>query len=237
MKKSNLSLIISGLAILLSASILQSCEKEEALVVTEEDAADIIAASFGSQTGGIAHEVAINTEYISEETNELECGSSRTIIKSFVKSEGVNTGNITYNWDLSRNCSSEVTYLNWVGNFNGSFETPRLSGSTSGTRNWLITGFESENNFLTFNGSINRNGSHNSKVRQRRSFSTEISYEFSEVVVSKGTHEIQSGTGTVQISIEGSNGGSKSFSGNITFNGNGSVTVVLNNETFQIITN
>lgn len=224
-----------GLLILTAAFLMQACQREKTMSITEEDAADVIAASLESETGGMVEEIAMKTKYVTEESNKLTCGNPVTVFRTFVKTTGIRTGNFTYNWVVLKNCSEGDTSISWTGSFNGSFETPRLSGSTSGSRNWTIQGIEAGSNSLTMNGNFVRSGSHQSKVRQRRSFSSEVFYEFSDIIVNKGTRKITSGTGSVQVSINASNGATRNLNGTIIFNGNGTATLLINGKTFEII--
>ncbi|WP_373497427.1 hypothetical protein [Aquiflexum sp.] len=223
-----------GLLIIMAALFIQSCQKEETLTITEEDIADVVTASLESETGGLAYEFSMKTAYIFEDSDELSCANTVTMSKTFVKSSGVRTGQFIYNWEVLKNCSEAVASISWTGNYNGTFETPRLSGTTSGSRNWTISGIETSNNILSLNGTFIRNGSHTSKVRQRRSFVTEISFEFGDIAVNKATKEIQSGVGALQVSINASDGASRKVTGTIAFNGNGSATLLINGKTYII---
>ncbi len=239
--KTKKSLLTLGelIIILLTFSILQSCKEDEPVEITEEDAADIVQSSLESETGGITDDVAMVTDFIvqenyvvQEKSEQLECGVDTSITRTFSKPTGIRTGSCTYIWDILKTCAEADTSISWTGNYNGSYETPRILGTTSGTRDWSIDGIESSNNFLTLNGSVSRNGSHTSKIRQQRSFSSETSYQFTDVVVSKQSQQIQSGTGSFQILVNVSDETSKTFTGTITFNGNGSATLVINGQTF-----
>ncbi|MFA6059487.1 MAG: hypothetical protein WC756_14870 [Taibaiella sp.] len=233
------------LAITLIAGItLSSCKKDEATTqaeVTQEDAADAIESSLVNSTYGLTASVTESSAYaagagIYVTTSSLECGH----LYSNTYSSSGNTGSYSHNYTINRNyqlnCDEAGNHQSFVYNFdmNGTYETPRMSSDDSATSSWSITGLSPSSTFAIFNGSYQRNGSQHSKVRNMRSFTSVINYTLNSLTVNKSTHTITSGSASVSINASsGSN--NYTYIGSITFNGNGTATLLLNGTTYTII--
>ena len=221
-----------------------SCKKESTINFTEDDAADAIANSIESNSGGTAGDIssaagfAIKSGYgkrLAEwGLSSLQCGVPFDTSISFVKT-GVVTANVIYNWDVLLNCNGGNPFsLTWTGTYQGSFDAPRLSGNISGVRNWTLTNIDGSSNTFTLNGNTTRTGIHNSKVGNKYTYDVNIKNNFVNLSIDKDTRYITGGTGTVSATLNVSNGTSKSYNGTIVFNGNKTATLTINGKTYTI---
>lgn len=232
-------------AIALMTISLSSCKKDQTTTdVTEEDAADAIATTMARPTGGTAEDFGeavsfarIKILFPQQPLKKwLECGQTKDT--SFTKNfnDGTNSFTHTRKWTVTLNCNAEQKpeSLVWTGNFSGSFDAPKMSGNSTGTRNWTLTGFGPDFTQLKLNGTISRNGMRTSKVRNKLSFETTINHTYTDVTINKETEQITGGTGTVSAIIKISNGNTKTFNGTVLFNANGTATLTINGRVFTI---
>lgn len=223
---------------------LGSCRKESATVATEADAVDAIETSLVSSSGGTAEDISMAAEYAMSGgygkngsvtgATSLICAVPYDTTVSYSHT-GTITATYSHSWEVLLNCNGSVPIsLAWTGTYSGSFDALRLSGSSSGSRNWALTGINSGSAAYTLNGSTTRTGSHTSKVRNQYTYDVTINTTLTNLTVNKTTYQIISGTGTVAATLNVSNGTSKTFNGTIVFNGNQTATLTINGNTYTI---
>jgi hypothetical protein len=212
---------------------MQSCRKEE-IVANEDDAADAIETALVKSSGGTSEDIAANAAFTSESVNDLNCTVQFDTSVTFVNS-GIAVTSFSHAWSVLLNCNgANPESITWSGTYNGNFDAPRIKGNCTGSRNWTITGLDAVNTNYNLNGTTSRSGTHTSKVRNNYEFSNTINFSLTNLTVDKTTYRIIGGTATVQATLSVSNGSSKTFNGNIVFNGNGTATLTINGNTYTI---
>lgn len=228
------------LAVALVFISLGSCQND--VNFTEDDAADAIAHSIESTSGGTAEDIASAAEYAVNSgygangsgSSFLICGVPYDTTVSYSQI-GTIVANYTHSWIVLLNCNSgNPSSISWTGSYQGNFDDLRLSGSSSGTRNWTLTGIDNSSTIYTLNGSTTRTGSYASKVRNQYSYDLTINTTLTNLTVSQTNYQITSGTGTVTATLNASNGANKTFNGTIVFNGNKTATLTINGNTYTI---
>ena len=217
---------------------MTSCSKDDTdsnnADVTEAEAVDAIESSLAKETNGLAKTVETTSE--TADDTSIECGQ----LYNDSYSENYDNGNYSYSYAVSRDyeltCTTEGSpdILAYQLNFNGMYETPRMSSDDSTTVNWLISDLGATETSSNFNGSYLREGTQISKVRNMNTFESTISYTLSNLVVNKNTYQILSGSAQVSFVGISSTGNQYNFTGLLTFNGDNTATLVLNGNTYVI---
>lgn len=232
MMNSNFLTLRFGVLAVCGALMLTSCQKDR--WIDEEEAAAEVESALAGNNGGLAHEADLKMAYVVNDAPGLNCGQTASITRTFVKTTGSRTGEFTYTWLITKQCTGIDTSLVWNSQFNGVYDAPRSSGSTMGTREWTATNVGADHELVTLNGTAQRSGSHELKVGRNRIYNTAVSTTYTDLIVDKATRRIIAGTAVSQINIAGSNGGSYDFTANITFNNNGTATFEINGQFYEV---
>lgn len=232
MKSFSLTTFRFGVLTVCAALLLSSCQKDR--WIDEEEAAAEVESALAGNNGGLAHEVDLKMAYVVNDLPGLNCGQTASITRTFVKTTGSRTGEFTYTWLISKQCTAMDTTLAWDSQFNGVYDAPRSSGSTMGTRAWTATNVGADHELVTLNGTAQRSGSHELKTGRNRVYNTAVSTTYTNLIVDKATRRIIAGTAVSQINISGSNGGSYDFTANITFNNDGTATFEINGQAYEV---
>lgn len=218
-----------------------ACRKETAINPTEEDAADAIENAIAASSGGAAEDMAAASQYTynqgygkQEGINSLQCGVPFDTAVS-LENSGIATTSFLHAWTALLNCNGFVPEsVSWTGTYTGSYDAPRLTGSTAGSRNWTISGLGQQSIEYTLNGTTSRTGSHTSKVRNKYTFSHTLTTTYTNLQLNKTTHRITGGTADVQATLMVSTGNSRTFSGEIVFSGDGTAILTINGKSYII---
>jgi len=238
--KRNMPLVILGL--LLSIGIT-SCSKDDDnsnSEITEEEAVEVIESSLAKETNGASKTVETAVETADEQmlfTEEptIECG--QTYSDSY--NESFTGATYSYDYAVSRDYLLSCGILNkpeslsYSLEFNGVYDTVRMSSNDTTTVDWVISNLLSMEN-PAFNGSYLREGTQVSKVRNMNTFTSTLSITMNNLTVDKNTYVILSGTAQVSFVGTSSSGGQYTFNGSLTFNGDETATLIINGNTYTI---
>lgn len=220
---------------------LSGCSKDDSnpttvnQSMTEDDAADYIAASFSesNSANGLSSQIKEST-YAAVGLNLPKASESvlfDTIIVKQKTSENYSYYYvISYSWDLTNLGNKLVFTFNMKGNFEGI----RLAAvDTSEAELQVNHIIDLRENFLV-EGTYTRKGNTTSKVRNRISFTSTLSAILDSVEVEKLTRKIESGA--VQITFNGktNTGQQFNFTGELHYLGNSLATLKINSKTFTI---
>lgn len=233
MKKRNvLSFSKFAAIIALAVCVASSCKKDASsgspssnVTVTEQDAADAITDAVTPESAGMSAQVEDATVMAS--SNIYPCGISfdSSILRSSASGASVSYSfSLAWNWKLS--CANPA---NFTASFTGhtTYDAPRISSDDSSSGSFVITGLAPADDAYTFKSSYVRNGSEQSKVNNKNSFTSKITITSTDIKVNKVTRQIISGTAAVTITGASSSGKSFSFSGTITFTGSKTATLSI----------
>ncbi len=208
------------------------------VVVTDDDAADIVASSTGSGSYGSSSSASDASQKTYMASNyPTPCLYS--LDTTYSKINPINTLGITYNYNLHYKyqmyCSSNVlTSMVFQLSTSGNLELPRLTASTSSTGTLTLTGLLPSATSYTANGSYIRNGSATSKVRNKTGYTYQLNFNLSNLSINKTSYLIQSGSGTVTITATTSTGKVYNFTGNLTYLTTTTASLVINGKTYVI---
>lgn len=242
-KKSSAKTIAPFVAFALAIAMFSSCKKENntsSTEVTVDDASDAIVSSVSSETGGMSATVSTTTELAASKgvfttTPSINCG------QLYTASYAASASNSGYSYNYNGSSQYQLTCSGYLPSsftfghtMEGVYETPRMSSDDDATSSWTLTGLEPSVANTSFNGSYVRNGSQQSKVRNQRSFTSTITITASNITVNKSTYKITGGTASVSFSGTASGGNTYTYTGSITFNGDGTATLTINGNTYTI---
>lgn len=209
--------------------------------ISEQEAVDAIEASVSTETNGAAKMMADASEVAMDaglytDTPEINCG------EVYTSGYDVVYGGTSYSYDYTgtRNYQVNCTNLGVPSTFQynfsmeGDYETPRLVSDDNAQSSLVVTGLAFDTAEATFNGTYTRSGYQESKVLQQRHFNSVLNFTVNNVLFNKNTLKITGGTASVVFEGVGSDGNSYTFNGSITFNGNDTATLIINNNSYTI---
>ncbi len=220
--------------LMIPAIAFTSCRKDDddstSYTVSEEEAAEVIIKSIEEDAGGFTIQIVEACDYVEIYNETIYCGEPESASVSGSNPSGtVITYNYDYSWDWVLNCSGNTpSSFEFSFEGNSSYDAPRMASSDDVSADLTITGLGAGSNYYVFNQTIERDGSQQSKIRSKRSFTSNTVIETSDLTVKKSTQSIQSGTATATITGSSSTGESFSFYGSIVFNGNQTATLTMN---------
>lgn len=221
--------------------LLAGCKKDNTATLTADDASDAMSAALSSSTDGLSSQVSTAASYAvaqgtykTDGTETLQCGVAFDTAVAFSYNGAATTASYTGQWEYLLTCTGTEN-LAMTGSYTGNFDAPRISSTNSGQRQWRITGISGRTSDpYTLNGTLTRTGTHTSKVRNRYTYTVDMTVTVTNLTVSKTTYEITGGTGTVVMTGSVSNGNGYTFNGDITFLGGGVATLTINGTTYNI---
>ncbi|MDB5091452.1 MAG: hypothetical protein JWR09_5446 [Mucilaginibacter sp.] len=224
------------LVILLLAAAVSCKKNDNASVnvkgnVSNDEAADMVAASMSSNFNGVAgvsSDVTISAQTFT--SIHLACGASKSdsVSRHFNGSQFSYSYSLKYNYTL--NCNSDNQPDNLVSNlaYSGSYSSSRISSSNSGTSAFTVGGLNPTATNYVINGEYKRDGSFKSKVDTTNSGSSAIDITVKSLTLTKPARKIASGSATFIISGTVPKKGNFSYNGTIVFNGDGTANLTVN---------
>lgn len=223
-----------------SLLLVTSCndKSEPSPVVSNEEAADMVASSVASSSGGfsVAIEDATVTTNANGSARTQACGYTDSYTQTKVNTTGANTTySFTYQYAYALTCGAGVPQkMSATATYDGSLDGPRISTQASGALVFDITSLEESSATYLINGEFERDGTFTSKVREKNTSASTIKISLTGVEVNKNTKMITAGTGTITITGSVSGKGDFSFTGSITFKGNKQADVEINGSKYSI---
>jgi len=171
------------------------------------------------------------TEFSSMDLSAVNC--NQTVSNTYENSNTVGNRSWTVisNWSWTLNCdiASQSASFDLTGNGSLDFDGPNLSKDMTRTHDFNITGLGPASNVWTYNATHNRSGFTQFNGPNQNSFDTNLDFGSTDLLISKTTEEIISGTFTVDFTAIFSNGNAFNRGATIVFTGNQTATVTLNN--------
>lgn len=226
------------------AMSLTACDKkddESTANLSNEEVLAVLEGALSSGTQGINSEVNdaifITQQYAQKAGNNAFCGQTidSTATRNINNALIVASYTTTWNWSLSCNNLRLPTSIDFHRTTNGDYETARITSVDNANGDWTINNLLTSPSY-TLTGSYTRQGNQTLKMptTSRNSFTSTVNTTIHSLSVNKNTLRIESGTATFTLTGIGSASNSFSYEGNIVFNGNGSATVTINGQTFEI---
>jgi hypothetical protein len=187
--------------------------------------------------GTTAGRPAAQTKSANNDLSLANCNQS--VSQSFLNTNtvGNRSWTITSNWSWTLNCDAQNMSISYDLEGDGTldFDGPNLSKDITRTHDFNITGIEPASSEWVYNAIHNRNGLIQSNVGNQNSMNTTLTYGSTDIVVSKASQQIISGTFNVNFQATLPNGNVVTRGATVIFNGNQTATVTLDNgNTFDV---
>ena len=233
-----LFLLLMTLSLFATACNKETEEPEN--VLNEEEIVAVVEGALLADTDGLAAQ-SEDAVYIAEQYTVKDaqgggpCGETKDSTVSYNYSNPLITAsyNATFVWTLNCNNASIPQSLDFDRTAAGNYETARMISDDDAAGDWLVENIVTGANYV-INGSYSRQGSQTSKVRNLNAFTSNLQVGLDDLNLDKGTRRIVSGIASFTLTGSGSAGRSFSYEGDLVFNGNGSVTIIVNGHSHTI---
>lgn len=206
--------------------------------LSSEEQAEMVASSLGES--GLSGSAEQSAEYADEATDAsgkmAECGYAATETANINGGTSLITFSLAYSYEVAVICDDNSELESFTSDFtyNGEFDAPRFASQYSGSGFLTITSLDEENDTYEINGSYERSGAFQSKIRNQASGDHSLDIKVAAVTVNKVNKEITGGTASVSASGEIEGKGSYSFDADVTFNGDGTATIIVSGTTYHV---
>jgi len=210
--------------LLLLTTFACSDDNSDTTAVANDEAADMISTSISSNSGGMTS--AIDDATVTTNTN----GGARTATCGYAESKDASKASVAgasitysfiYHYDYALTCTTAIpTTMTSNLSYTGSVDAPRMSAQSAGTGNLTVKTLDATFTYFTINGAYVRTGSFVSKVRNKNTSNSTITFTLTDVTVDKTSRMITGGTASVTITETVTGKGDFSYSGTIVFKGN-----------------
>lgn len=227
--------IILSTLLLCTSLFFVSCRENvgENLDITSEDVAEIVEAALDQMEDQLT-ELSAELEDL---TLEELCDSVYTDQLSFSRSNGPRQASLDLMWSFDLVCGGTFQLpQSATVDFNsaGTYSTPRLDSEDSTQFNGEVGGLQIQSPEYIWGGDYLRSGTEDITLNgQTATLLTDMDITIINVTIPKQSPEITGGSGTFSITVD-QNGTVTTYSGTITFNGGGSVALVVNGTTYNI---
>ncbi len=240
---------------ILMVTFMISCNKDDDSSaensIIDEDVADMVAVAVADESGSglttVVYETVESTDEVINSTGSTSsteslkassvCGYSNAAQFSASNAEYSTIEyeySFEYSYSLSCNQFNIPEQMQVDFSYSGQCDAPRMESSNNGSGYMYLSGLELSETNYEIEGSFSQNGSFASKVRNKNTGSNKLQFTIENMYVNKTEYTIQSGTATVEISGTLSSVGSFTVSCSLTFNGDGTATLVTKNNSFLI---
>jgi hypothetical protein len=164
---------------------------------------------------------------------KMSCGDKKDTTINYSSPTSV-IPNYAYSlsWNYQLNCSGAIPN-SFVFGFTGSssYTGALMQSGDNSTGSLTLADIQPTASNYSLMSSYERSGKQISKIGEQKIFTSDLKITSTNILISKATEQIVSGTATVSITGASSNGNSFNFGGTITFLGNKKATLVLNSGT------
>ena len=222
-----------GMAALVLSVTVMACVNDAEGLLEDDDIAELIENALNSKAGGF--DAQLEDMLYLVENYQNQCGQS--IDSTFEKEKGIGsiaTYNYTYTWEGTVNCDSVNTPQNidFTYTSNGTYSVPRMTSSDEGTYNMNVNGILPSATHYDITGSYTRVGTQTTKIRNELTFTATLGVTLTDLSIEKTSKDIASGSATFTVTGDTSGGESVSKEGSITYNGDNTVTINLNDKDY-----
>jgi len=138
----------------------------------------------------------------------------------------------TYGYDFTLNLQGQIMSASENYTYTGSYDIPRISSTHTGSGVLTLTNMNTT--VCTVNGTFKRTSDDSFKGLQPKLLHSALNLNLSGILVNKSTSTIQSGTALLTIAGTVPNKGDFSYTGSITFNGDNTATMIINNQIYTV---
>lgn len=236
--KKNL-LPLFALLFIAALATLTSCRKDAEDIIeliTNSEAAEIIEDAVANKTAGFTAPTIDAAAIVDAYLNSCGVPGDTSINK--IKTTGVATYDYSFGMDWLVTCTDlgvpQSAKVGIAGN--GDFTSPHWTGAEATAGDLSFTGLSPQESSYTVNGSYDLTGGLTGSLRKvSPSFNCVVALDLTNLLIDKTTYKITGGSGIATVTASTANGQTKTLTGTLLFNGNGSATVEVNGHehTFQ----
>jgi len=235
MKKINL--IFIALFTLIS---LFSCKKDDdktevLTAVSNDEAAEIVANSMGTNSGGAGF-VMGSTSSLGSGYNKAEKSAlaDTSFIVSYTYGDASFDFEVSYTWEILMNPSMKRPELDITFSTVGKAISPKISSDGTSTGKYVFYGLlETDPNYV-MNGTFKRTGTTTLKISQEKSITSELNITFTELKYNKTGFVLESGTATVNLIGLTSDGKTFDINGSIVYTNSSTATLTIGDKSYTI---
>jgi hypothetical protein len=221
-----------------------SCENEneeepDTTTIEDEEILAIVSVALVADSEGATAE-AVEMAYVAEKelepsTASVACGetSDSTFITSINESWITGAYENALIWGLNCNDNNVPISIFYGREMDGDYETERLLSEDEASSDWLMESLFIGPNYI-LNGSYERNGTQESKVREMHAFTSTVLLEIEDLNIDKGEKQIVSGIATFTLNGNINNTTSFSQTGTVVFLGDGQANIIFNGNTYTV---
>jgi len=228
-------LIISAFMLIALASCVKNAV-QTTTPVTTADVASIVGGSLSANSGGFS----TMTSDVAVKAQTTGCGTVKTDSVTHQSVTGATTTfNYKYKMVNTLNCNTNnqpdniTSALTFSGNFNG----PYVAITASGSSNFTFAGLTPQATVYSYNGEFKSTATYKLKRDTLNTGTINIDLVVKGLIITKSSVTTPSGitAGSATATITGtSKNGALNFTGTLTYNGNGTATLVLTGATYLI---
>ncbi len=200
-----------------------------------DQAADLVTASLSTSTqGALSGTTDLTVSADAKLHVDTTCGV--TWADSVNRSIPFGTQyNYTYKakYTYTYNCGTSPS-VNTTAAYSGSFVTPNLASTFSGSSDFTISGVNHLSPTYSINGEYKRSGSFQSKTDTSFEGTHSVDITVTNLVLVKPLRIIKSGSASFTISGDMPKRGAFNYTGTIVFNGGDNATLTVNGQTYLI---
>ncbi|MGB5819929.1 MAG: hypothetical protein WBG90_10640 [Saonia sp.] len=225
-------------------TVFISCDREDnnfgdAAQVTEEEALEMVQTSLISDAYGMDIQAEDATSLDDDTTSKsaYECGvlNSKSMVRNSLPNATITfTHSIDYLFSLvCDNGEPKAFAIEFEGN--GTYNSPRLESDDTINYEAVLGNIAEPGTPYVYNGSFTREGTQTTRIAGRtKNFDSTLSIESNTVTIDKVSRKILGGSATFSLTGTLSTGEPFSYTGSVTFKGNGAATVVINGNTYEV---
>jgi hypothetical protein len=205
-----------------------SCNKKDnsPSAVSEANATEVVTEAVAPNSGGVTAELQ-GTAIIDTNSNyRAACGVIEDTTISGAGSIGNINWNYIFNWQWTLTCGSGNAPSQFTFNFSAriGYQGPIMSSNDTTSSTYLVTGLDPSSSQWAVNATYNRTG-----VKELNdgslSFVGHVQLLSSNIVVTKSSQQIASGTATIEFDGYDNLNKSFNYSATLVFNGNRTATI------------
>ena len=225
-----------------------ACESEDTVppsseVLPTEDAAQIVSSSLADNSAGlnamVSDVVRTSEASISDEMESQSnaCGYEiDTVFSATNPSGSASTYSYEFSYEYEIQCRDNgiPELLVVETNYEGTYDGPRMLTENTGNASLSVSGFPISESAYVVEGSYDRSGIFESRVRNMTQSNSTIVLELSSLTYDKRLEEISSGSASLTLSGTLKSGEPYSYVGSLSFEGKGIAILTINGETYMI---
>jgi hypothetical protein len=227
---------LTTLAFVLGLLFWSSCGREMPIEpLTNEEIADIIEVAMSEAAGGLTQQLVNMTEELQNLTLEDFCDSTFSDSVAYANTRAGREASYTSAWTLDLTCNNfniPQTGLA-ANNAQVTVDGPRLVSDGTASLSSTVAGLQPTATAVTWDGTYQRVGNQTLGINQDKSVSSTLDVSYVAITIDKSSYEVSSGTADFILDAT-VDGNPHTYTGSITYNGDDTITITINGDTYTV---